>query len=97
MARIAFPDGRWLDIDPMWVDDELAIADLADTEGDFKAQVAFLRGMRDIIQNRTTATSWGGSVGQMSKDDLMSVFVQWRTATEDDALPPDNGPSSETP
>jgi hypothetical protein len=33
----------------------------------------------------------------LQRDDLLGLISQWRTATEDDALPPDNGSSSETP
>lgn len=29
MARITFPDGRWVDLRPMYVDDELAFEELA--------------------------------------------------------------------
>lgn len=97
MARIDFPDGRWLVIDPMLVDDELALADLAEAEGDYKGQVAFVRGMRDLLDARITSTSWGGGAGKMTKAEMYGVFAQWRVATEDDALPPVSGTSSETP
>lgn len=96
MARITFPDGRWMDVTPLLVDDELEIADLAEVENDFRAQVGFLRGVRDVIDRRTLETSWGGGAGALTKTQMFGVLAQLRVVTEDDALPPDNGTSSET-
>lgn len=97
MARITLSGDRWLDVTPMLVDDELEIADLTEVENDFKGQVAFLRGLRDIVDRHTIAASWDGGAGRLTKAEMYSVLGQIRVVTEDDALPPANGTSSETP
>lgn len=106
MARIDFKDGRWIELRPMYVDDELAIYDLAEagsamegTEDEDAARRYFglLREAKRVIDGATTAASWEGGAGRLQRDDLLGLIAQWRTATEDDALPPVNEPSSGTP
>ncbi len=106
MARIDFKDGRWIELRPMYVDDELAIYDLAEAgsamEGSEDEDAArryfgLLREAKRVIDGATTAASWEGGAGRLQRDDLLGLIAQWRTATEDDALPPVNEPSSETP
>jgi hypothetical protein len=106
MARITFPDGRWIDLRPMWVNDELAVEELGQAgseadaaEGD-EAQAAYqrytgmLRKVRGLLDGATIATSWDGDAGQMTRDDMLGLLGQWRNATEDDAVPPSSGASS---
>jgi hypothetical protein len=106
MARIDFKDGRWIDLRPMNVDDELAIYDLAEAgtamegsedEAAARRYFGLLRTAKQIIDDATEAASWDGGAGKLQRDDLLGLIAQWRTATEDDALPPDNEPSSATP
>ena len=105
MARIDFPDGRWVELRPMYVDDELALDELAkagdaveaageDRDEAYRRYIDLLRQTKAVIEDATTAKSWEGSVGRMSRDDLMGLLGQWRRVTEDDAVPPVNGASS---
>lgn len=106
MARIDFKDGRWIELRPMYVDDELAIYDLADAgsamegsddEGTARRYFELLREAKTIIDGATLAASWEGGAGRLQRDDLLGLIAQWRVATEDDALPPVSEPSSGTP
>jgi len=133
MARITFPDGRWVDLRPMYVDDELAIHDLGiagEALEEARAElVAFqpaleaangtpeqeavmeqamakletvqreyhaqMRRARDAMQDAVVATSWDGPLGKrVTSTELGGLVREWRTATEDDAIPPDSGASS---
>lgn len=132
MARIDFPDGRWVELRPMYVDEELALDDF-DRAGDELEQVLAqareataaastaaagdreaaldaaavsvtevqrrladrLREARRIVSDACTGTSWGGPLtARLTKAELRDVMVQWRLATEDDAVPPVSGTSS---
>lgn len=134
MARIDFPDGRWVELRPMYVDEELALDDLDRANDDIVAASAAaraaadtmtaagddpvqreaaleaaaerlnelqravadrLREMRRIMADACIATSWGGPLtARITKAEFRMVLVQWRIATEDDALPPESGTSS---
>lgn len=103
MARITLPDGRWLDMRTMTVNDELVMDDLgaagseaeATTEDDPKAAesaygryMGLLRQTKAILVAATTATSWGGDAGDMGRDAMFELVSQWRKAGEDAAVPP---------
>ena len=102
MARITFNDGRWIELRPMWVDDELAVEELgtagSELEGTgddpdaataaYQRYTALLRQVRALLDAATTATSWGGGAGQMTRDDMLGLIGQWRRASQDDAVPP---------
>jgi hypothetical protein len=105
MAHITLKDGRWIELRPMYVDDELAIYELAeagsameagDDEAAARRYFGLLRDAKRLIDDATTAASWEGGAERLQRDDLLGLIAQWRTATEDDALPPVNEPSSET-
>lgn len=136
MARITFPDGRWVQLRPMYVADELAFHEMAEAgtevekvrervaeviaalgpEPTEEQQAAALEALSDEavqledmyfkrmqvtlerMQEACSETSWGGPLAdRLTRSELYGLVRRWRTATEDDALPPDNGPSSETP
>lgn len=133
MPTITFPDGRWVRLRVMYVDDELTIADLGtageeldqaqaelrayqptlkEAEGTPEAEAvlavamekleavqdayhAQLRRTRDAMQDAVEATSWDGPLGKgVTSDELGLLVRQWRTATDDDAIPPESGTGS---
>ena len=133
MPTITFPDGRWVRLRVMYVDDTLAVADLG-TAGEELDQAtdelrayqptleaaagtpgaeavvavamekleavqnayhAQLRRTRDVMQDAVEETSWGGPLGKgVTSDELGLLVRQWRTATDDDAIPPESGTGS---
>lgn len=132
MARITFPDGRWIELRPMYVDDELAVEELGrsgeelevaraalvaatdaltgKTGDELKAALEvlttrveefqriyydMLRRARDRMAAACTATSWGGSFGErIQSSEIQQIIADWRTLTQDDAIPPQSGTSS---
>lgn len=95
MPKIVLRDGRWLQMRLATVNEQLAIIDLpAATEKG--ARIDRLRFFRDMLRDATSETSWGGDPGDLSTADMSSVIQPWLRATEDDAVPPDSGSSSDT-
>lgn len=64
-------------------------------------QAIYFQRLRETVARMTgacLATSWGGPLpDRVTRDELYGLVRQWRLASEDDALPPANGTSSETP
>lgn len=102
MAHITFPDGRTITLRSMTVNDELAVDELGTAGSDleatddpeaaqtaYKRYVALLRQTKAILVDATEATSWGGDVGDLTRDDMLGVISQWRQASEDSAVPPE--------
>jgi len=99
MARITLSEGRWADLRPMRSKDEALLGEFAELEGtqDWKAYYGLKARMLRHLEDATRETSWEGGFGELPNGDLPAIFIQWDAATDDEALPPENGPSSETP
>lgn len=104
MARIDLGGGRWVDLRPMRVKDEVLIGKLARFEStedkDDKAITAYFElklEMLEALDAATLAASWEGGFGELPKGDLLTALFLWNGATEEEALPEGNAPNSETP
>lgn len=99
MARITLGEGRSATLRPMLAKDEALLGEFAQLEGgtDWKAYYGLKARMLRHLEDATIETSWDGGFGEVPNGDLPAVFIQWDAATEDEALPPENGTSSETP
>ena len=99
MARIELSEGRWVDLRPMLAKDEALIGELAEVEdskdvtGYFKVKARMVRSLDEA----TREASWEGGFGELPKGETLTALFLWNAATEEEALPPDNGTSSETP
>jgi len=99
MARIELSAGRWVRLRPMLAKDEALIGRMAELEdtndatGYFKLKAQ----MMDQLDEATLESNWEGGFGELPKDELLVVLLQWDRSTEEEALPPDSGTSSETP
>lgn len=108
MAKVTFSDGRWVELRPMYVDDELAVAELGDAgtalesgegadEEKARAYFGLLRRVKTMLDDAVVRASWDGGMGRLTTSDMLGVIAQWRESSEDAALPPANGTSSATP
>lgn len=98
MARVMTSKGAAV-LRPMLMNDELILADLADLEDEGKASAFWsVKGrMLRALTAATESTEWEGGFGVLPADEILRVFVRWNVATDEEALPPDTGTSSETP
>lgn len=94
-GHVALADGRWLDLRPMYISELKAVIawQERDEQGTFIEQVDEIVA---LIEPAVRARSWDGSFEDMSPDELFKLIGRWRTVTEDDALPPENGTDSAT-
>lgn len=99
MARIALSEGRWADLRPMLAKDEALMAEFSDLEGstDWKAYYRLKARMTAALDAALREASWEGGFGELPADEAPVAFIKWDNATEEEALPPDSGNSSETP
>lgn len=98
MSRIDLPDGRWVDLRPMWLSEKNAIvAYEASIEGTKIPHLERVNAFAALLRPGITATSWDGDIADMPEMELLRIMFQWQTVTEDDALPPVKGTSSVTP
>ena len=99
MARIELSEGRWANLRPMLAKDEMLIGELAELEdardpsGYFKVKARMVRQLDDA----TRESNWEGGFGELPKDETLTAILSWNVATEGEALPEGNAPSSETP
>lgn len=98
MARIDTSKGVAV-LRPMLAKDELLIGELAEVD-DGSDVVTYFRTKAKMVKaldEATISADWEGGFGELPKDEILMVLLKWNTATEEEALPPDNGTSSETP
>lgn len=101
MARIETSKGAAV-LRPMLAKDEILIGELAELEdstdeGRFTAYYRIKARMVRALDEAIIKADWEGGFGELPKDDILVSLIRWDRATEDEALPPDNGTSSETP
>ena len=96
MERINLSRGRWLRFDrPMYISDRRGI--VAAAEGsDETTLLQMMAAMCAVIEPGVAERSWDGPFDQMTVDELNDIARQWSQQTEDDAIPPADGTSSET-
>jgi hypothetical protein len=94
MARIDLPDGRSLELRPMYISDKLAIVAL-DAEDPPRAFLARMEAYAAILERAVTWRSWDGPLTDMTEQRLLAILREWAVLTEDDALPPASGTGSE--
>ncbi len=98
MARIDLPDGRWVNLRPMWLSEKVAIvAYEEETEGKQTSYLERMTAYAALLRPGITETSWGGDIADMPETTMLNIMARWQTISEDDALPPVTGTSSETP
>ena len=99
MARLELSEGRWANLRPMLAKDEMLIGELAELEETRDASSYFRVKARMVraLDDATREASWEGGFGELPKDEILVALLKWDRATEEEALPPDSGTSSETP
>lgn len=99
MARVTTSKGA-AELRPMLMNDELLLSDLADLEGqkDNASNFYSVKGrMLRALDAATVSAPWEGGFGVLPAREVLTAYVLWNNATDEEALPPDNGTSSETP
>jgi len=83
----------------MLAKDEILIGELAELEDSKDASEYFRVKARMVRQldDATRDSNWEGGFGELPKDETLTAILSWNVATEDEALPEGNAPSSETP
>lgn len=96
MDRIDLPRGRWVRFGrPMYISDKRAFRALAAAEGmDYLDMMA---GYVGVLEPASAERSWEGPFDQLTEDELLHLAQRWAQQTEDAAVPPATGTSSETP
>jgi hypothetical protein len=98
MARIETSKGVAM-LRPMLAKDEVLIGELALLEGTpgwtdyYRIKARMVRALDDA----TLSAAWEGGFGELPKDEVLATLLSWDRATDEEALPPVNGTSSETP
>jgi len=96
MQRIPLARGRWVRFErPMYISDRRAMASVSDMPADATLLDVFDH-ILGVIEPALAERSWEGPLDQMTADELQEVARQWADQSEDDALPPVEGTSSET-
>lgn len=98
MARIKTSKGE-ARLRPMLGKEELILSDLADAEDSGKPSAFWsLKGrMLRALDAALESADWEGGFGELPAEETLITFVKWNTATDLQALPEANAPSSETP
>ena len=98
MARITTSKGG-ATLRPMLMSDELILSDLADAEdgGEPSAYWRLKGRMLRALDEATETADWEGGFGALPAREILTVFVMWNVATDEEALPPESGASSATP
>ena len=96
MATVTLSDGRTLTLRPMYISEKVKFIALSEKTNDETPLLDYMQGLGAIIEPAIDPESWTGSVYDMTELQLLALSAEWRTVTEDDALPPENAPDSAT-
>jgi hypothetical protein len=96
MARVTTSKGEAV-LRPMLAKDEMLIGELVDLERKDTSYFKIKSRMVKALDAAIIEAPWEGGFGELPKDEILTAILQWDRATEDEALPPDSGTSSETP
>jgi len=96
MATITLSDGRTLDLRPMYISEKIRIVALNDKTDDDSPMLDYVQELGSIIEPAIDPESWTGSVYDMTEMQLITLSVEWRTITDEDALPEASAPDSVT-
>jgi len=77
----------------MYISDRRAIVNISEGE---TTLLEMLGAMCAVIEPVVEERSWDGPFDQLTPDELQDIGRAWSQQTEDDALPPADGTSSET-
>lgn len=96
MERIPLPRDRWVRFGrPMYISDKRAFRALAMAEDmDYLDMMA---GYVGILEPACVERSWDGPFDALTEPELIHIAQAWMQQTEDAAVPPATGTSSETP
>ena len=96
MDRIPLPRDRWVRFGrPMYLSDKRAFRTLANAaDMDYLDMMA---GYVGILEPAVAERSWDGPFDQLTEAELLTIAQTWGQQTEDAAVPPATGTSSETP
>ena len=97
MARLTLSEGRSANLRPMLAKDLMLLGDLLDLNARDTGYFKVYKRMVQALDAATIDASWEGGFGELPKDEILSSILMWDRATEDEALPPESGTSSETP
>ena len=96
MDRIDLPRGRWVRFGrPMYISDKRAFKALAEAEK--MPYLEMMDGYIGILEPAVAEKSWDGPLDQVTEEELLTLSQAWQQQTEDAAVPPVSGTSSETP
>jgi hypothetical protein len=96
MERIPLPRDRWVRFGrPMYLSDKRAFRALAAAED--MPYLDMMDGYLTILEPAVVERSWDGPFDQMTEGEVIELATTWSGQTEDAAVPPATGTSSETP
>ncbi len=93
--RIDLPDGRWVELRPMYLSDKNRILELEKREEEAR-YLDMLNEYAAILRPAVTATSWDGDIADMPEIQLLRLIPEWGNKTAEDILPEASGTSSAT-
>jgi hypothetical protein len=94
-GHIDLPDGRALDLRPMYISDKRRLVDF-ETGSEGLRVLDLMEGYIAILEPAVLWKSWDGPLTDMTEIRLLNIVREWAVVTEDDALPPASGTDSET-
>lgn len=96
MEKINLPRGRWVRFErPMYIADKREFRRLSEAEG--LTFLEMMDGFIKVLEPAVAEKSWAGPLDQVTDDELLHLSQTWQQQTEDAAVPPETGTSSETP
>ena len=95
MGTVTLSDGRTVDLRPMYISEKLAIVKWQESDEE-STYLDVVQGMAAIIEPAVISKSWEGSFLDMTERQMLTLARDWAKVTEDDALPPESAPDSET-
>lgn len=96
MEPINLARGRWVRFErPMYISDRRAMAKVSEMPEGASLMDVFDHVLA-VIEPALAEWSWDGPLDQITDDELQDIGRAWSEQTEDAAIPPDDGTSSET-
>ena len=95
MAQVTLSDGRTLELRPMYISEKLKLVKMEEDDSE-ERYLDVVTAVAAIIEPAVVSKSWEGSLLDMTDRQMLTLTREWSSVTEDDALPPENAPDSET-
>jgi hypothetical protein len=80
----------------MYISDRRQVSELAESMPEDATVLDAYAATLAIIESALAERSWEGPFDQLTVKELEDILQAWAEQTEDDAIPPDDGTSSET-